>query len=230
MEHAFDASAWAGLGDELGMPQLGDPELRLQKSLRFGDDDYGYCVAQFVRHLEAERPDDLRRLAQRPKVRAWLDSNAPGAAQELEMGQAPATPANDSASASAAVEQALMDAHRVLEADGPVSCIHHVHDAFRGYLLEVSGRADPPSVDDATVAQLYWSLACDHPVFAARIGRSPQVGHVLASLAEAMTALNTLRNGAPTEQAARAAPEDAEAVLMTDLVRTLFNYMRGRLQ
>lgn len=229
MEHCFDAPAWARLGVELGMPQLVDPELRLQRSLRFGDDDYGYCVAQFVRYLEAERPADFRNLTRRPEIRAWLDSNAPGATQELALDQRPVTTTVESASASKALEQALTGAHHLLDASGPAGSIGQVHDALHGYLLDVALRANLEVAGDATVAGLYWSLTNDHPMFAAQTRASPQVVHVLASLAEAVTALHTLRNGARTAQANQAAPGEAEAVLMVDLVRTLFTYVRARL-
>ncbi|WP_268244942.1 hypothetical protein [Cognatilysobacter bugurensis] len=229
MEHTFDASAWARLGVELEMPQLADPDLRLQQSLRFGDDDYGYCVAQFVRHLDAERPADLRDLADRPEIKVWLDSNAPGAAQELGLGQALVTPLVESGPASKATEQALVDALQWLDAGEPVGCIHRIHDALRGYLLDVCARANLTVAGDATVTELYWLLTSDHPIFAAQTRQSPQVGHALASLAGAVTALNTVRHDAPIVDANQAAPGEAEAVLMAELVRTLFNYVRRRL-
>ncbi|MFC0679584.1 hypothetical protein ACFFGH_17240 [Lysobacter korlensis] len=232
MEHAFDASAWARLGAELEMPQLADPELRLQQSLRFGDDDYGYCVAQFVRHLEAERPADLRDLANRSEIKAWLDSNAPGAAQELGLGldQRHATAPVESAPASTAVEHALMDAHHVLDSSEPVNCIHPSHDALHGYLFDVASQANLTVARDATVAELYWSLINGHPAFAAQTQPSPQVVHVLASLAAAVTALSTVRGDATTVDANQTTPEGPEAVLMADLVRTVFNYVRRRLE
>jgi hypothetical protein len=235
MEHAFDASAWARLGEELGMPQLVDPELRLQKSLRFGDDDYGYCVAQFIRHLDAERPGDLHELAHRPEIRAWLESNASGAVQELGLGETVVAPTVASASASAsasageAVEQALRDAHHTLGANGPAVSIQRLHDALRGYLLDACVRADLRVADDATVVELYWLLSNDHPRFAAQARCNLQVGHVLASLAGAVTALATLRSDAPTAHASPSPPGQAEVVLMADLVRTIFNYLSGRL-
>lgn len=229
MEHSFDASGWARLGVELEMPQLVDPELRLQRSLRLGDDDYGYCVAQFVRHLEAERPADLHDLAHRPEIKAWLDSNAPGAAQELGLGQAPTAPPVQSTSASEAVEQALMNPHHLIHAGGPLGCIHRVHDALHGYLLDIAVRANPAVADDATIVELYWSLTSDHPRFAAQTRLSPQVAHAMASLAGAITALDTLRHDAPTAHANQGGAGEAEAVLMADLVRTFFNYVKGRL-
>ena len=106
LEHTFDASAWATLGRELDMPQLGDADGRLQESLRLRDDDYGYFIAQFLRQLQGERPSAVRDIAHRPEVKAWLDSNAPDAAEELGSGETRVLPVETSASASIAMGQA----------------------------------------------------------------------------------------------------------------------------
>lgn len=96
IEHTFDASAWATLGRELDMPQLGDPEARLQQSLALRDDDYGYLVAQFLKHLQAERPGAFRDITHRHDVSAWLEANSPDAARELASAQPEALPARTS--------------------------------------------------------------------------------------------------------------------------------------
>lgn len=57
----------------------------------------------------------------------------------------------------------------------------------------------------------------------------PQVGNVLASLAGAVTALNTLRNNASVAHPNQVLLGEPEAMLMVNLVRTLFNYLEARL-
>ena len=228
MEHTFDASAWATLGRELEMPQLGDPEARLQESLRLRDDDYGYFIAQFLRHLQDETPSALRDIAQRPEVKAWLDSNAPDAAQELGSGQTQALPAPTSVSASMAMDQVLKDAAQLLRANGPMACVGHVHAALQRYLREACARADLKVADDASVALLFESLRNGHPEFVT-LDQHPQVGNVLASIAQALAALDTSQDDASIPQPGQALVEEAEAMLMVNLTRSLFDYLRARL-
>lgn len=229
LEHAFDAAAWARLGMELGMPQLADPEQRLQQSLRAGDDDYGYCVAQFVRHLEAGRPDDLRTLAARPEIRAWLDANAPGAGQALAQGGVPAAAPPGSASAGEGMDRALIDAERLLGAGDPPGAADQAHAAFRRHLSDIAARAHVAVVDGASVAQLMNALLEGHPKWSALDRHRSQVGTVLASLADAITALDAVRNAGPDAPPDRATMGEAEAALMVDLVRTLFKAVNARL-
>lgn len=211
------------------MPQLGNSETRLQESLRLRDDDYGYFIAQFLRHLQGERASALRDIAHRPEVKAWLASNTPDAAQELGLGQPQVSPPRKSVSASEAVDQALKNADHLLGASGPVSCVDLVHTALHGYLRDVCARAGLSVADDATVAQLFKSVRNGYPELVALDQHDSQVGNVLASLAEAVTALNTMRNDESISQPSQVLMEEAEAMLMFNLVRTLFDYLRARL-
>lgn len=229
LENTFDVSAWAMLGLALEMPQLGDPETRLQESLRLCDDVYGYFIAQFLRHLQSERPSALHDIACLPKVRAWLDSNTPEAAQARGLGQHQAAPFQKSMSASEAVDHALKDAHHPPGASDLVGCMDQVHGALHGYLRDVCARAGLSVADDATVAQLFKSVRNGYPEFVALDQHDPQVGNVLTSLAEAVTALSRSRNVASISGQNQVSMEEAEAMLTVNLVRTLFDYLRARL-
>jgi hypothetical protein len=228
LENTFDASAWAALGVALDMPQLGDPETRLQESLRLRDDDYGYFIAQFLRHLQSERPGALRDIACLPKVSAWLDSNTPEAAQALGSGQHQAAPAQKSVSASEAVDQALKDARHPPGASG-LAGRDQVHTALHLYLRDVCDRIGLPVADDATVAQLFKSVRNGHPELVALDQHDPRVGNVLTSLAEAVTALSRVGNVGSISAQNRESMEEAETMLAVNLVRTLFDYLRARL-
>lgn len=228
MEHAFDASAWATLGLELDMPQLGHPESRLQESLRLRDDDYGFFVAQFLRHLQGERPDALRDIAHRPGVKAWLESNAPDAARELGLGQPQVPPPRAPVSASEALDQALKDADHPPGASGAAGHVDHVHTALRGYLRDVCAREGLHVAEDATVAQLFESLRNGHPQLVALDRQGSQAGRALSSLVGAVTAFDTSRDNASVATPDQALPEEAETRLMVNLTRALFEYLRAR--
>lgn len=229
LEEHFDSSDWAKLGMELDLRALQDPESRLQKSLRFSDDDYGACVVQVVRHLENEHPNALRNLAQKHKLKAWLEANNPNEAIELGLGQThvPALPTPPTT--SEVVKRALQDADHLLHASGAVSALDRVHTALHGYLRDVCVRSHLTVAGGATVAQLFKELRNKHPKFVAMNQHDPQVDNVLASLAGAVTALNTLRNNASVAHPNQVLLSEPEAMLMVNLVRTLFNYLEARL-
>ena len=226
LENTFDATAWATLGLALDMPQLGDPEARLQESLRLRDDDYGYFVAQFLRHLQAERPGALHDIAGLPEVGAWLHSNAPEAAQALGLGQPQAVPSRKPVSASEALDQALKEVRFPPDAGGGMD---QVHTALHGYLCDACAGAGLPMADDATVAQLFKSLRNGHPGLVALDQHDRQVGDVLTSLAEAVTGLVSVGNVASISEQNQGSMEEAQALLTVNLVRTLFDYLRARL-
>ena len=228
LENTFDVSAWATLGLALDMPQLGDPEARLQESLRLRDDDYGFFIAQFLKHLQGERPSALHDIACLPRVSAWLDSNAPDAAKALGLGQPQAAPSRTSLSASAALDQALKDAHHPPGAGGLIGGVDQVNTALHIYLRDVGARAGLPVADDATVAQLFKSLRNGHPELVALDRHNREVGNALTSLAEAVTAISGLRN-LTSIPAQDPASMEAEAMLIVNLVRTLSDYLRARL-
>ena len=229
LEKHFDSSDWARLGMELDLPELQNPGSRLQRSLRFGDDDYGACVIQVVRHLEDEHPSALRNLAQMPKLKAWLEAKKPNEAVELGLGQThvPALPMPPTA--SDVVKRALQDADHLLHISGAVSALDRVHTALHGYLRDICAQSQLAIADDATVAQLFKTVRNKHPKFVAMNQHDSQVGNVLASLAGAVTALNTLRNNASVAHPNQVLLGEQEAMLMVNLVRTLFNYLEARL-
>lgn len=232
-EACLDASAWAGLGVELDMPQLGDPESRLQKALCFGDDDYGYQVAMFVSYMDREDPGTLRALASRPKLKAWLEDNAPASAEELGLGQPQASPSLPSSpvsiSVSDALEHALQEAEHLLRTSGAASALNRIHSALHDYLHEVSVQADFAMPATASMGALVKIIVSDHPALASMRQRDPHIGVVLDSLAVAVATLDPLRNNASAAHPDQTRLGEAEAVLMVDVVRTLFNYLRARL-
>lgn len=229
LEKHFDSSDWAKLGMELDLPTLQDPGSRLQRSLRFGDDDYGACVIQCVRHLQDEHPSALRNLAQRPKLKAWLEANNPNEASELGLGQTHVPAPPSPATTSEVVKRALQDADHLLHSNGAVSALDRVHTALHGYLRDICARSQLVPTEDATVAQLFKAVRNEHPKFVAMNQHDPQVGNVLASLAGAVTALNTLRNNASVAHPNQVLLGEPEAMLMVNLVRTIFNYLEARL-
>ena len=229
LESKFDSGDWSKLGLALGLNALGDPEGRLQKSLRFGDDDYGACIVQFIRHMDREDRSELYNLARRPKLEAWLLGNAYAAAQEFGLGQthvaAPAPPL----SASQAVELALKDAERLLHTNGATSCVDRMHTALHGYLRDEAARASLLVADDANLPALFKALRNGHPQLQASGPHGAAVAKILVSLASCVDTLNRLRNNATPAHPNEDLLDEAEGMLAVNAVRSIFNYLRARL-
>ncbi len=228
-EACFDASAWSKLGMEMGLPHLTHSETRLQKALRFNDSDYGTEVAQLVTFMAMQKPDLLRSLPTRPVLKAWLEQNAPAVAQELGLSVVHVPAPVRRLSASEVVERALKDADQLLQTNGAVSALDRVHTALHGYLLDVCAAAGLTAIPTAPIGSLFKTIRNEHPSLVAMNKHDPQVDVVLGSLAGAVTALNTLRNNASVAHPNQVLLGEGEAMLMVNLVRTLFNYLETRL-
>jgi len=229
IEHVFGPSDWAKLGLELDLPTLQDPGSRLRKAQSWGDNDYGACIVQVVRHLEVERPRVLRQLATRPKLKVWLEQNRPSEAAELGLGQSHVPAPPPPLSASQVVELALQDAERLLHTSGPTSCVDRMHTALHGYLRDECARAGLLVAQDANLPALFKALRNGHPRLQTLGAQDPHIARVLQSLASAVDALNTLRNNASLAHPGGALLGEEEAMLMVNVSRSLFHYLHARL-
>ncbi|MHC9086150.1 abortive infection family protein [Luteimonas sp. RIT-PG2_3] len=232
LEVCLDAADWAKLGIELELPQLGDPEMRLQQALRFGDDDYGYQVAQFATFMDSEKPNELRALAARPELKAWLEEHASDAARELGVDLAHVPAPHKLPTAAEAVDGALKDAIDLLHTHGTASALDRVHSALQDYLLDACARANLAVPPNASIDLLFKTLRSGHDRITTRDHQAARVAGVLGSLASAVTALDDLRSDASAAHPGPANLGKAEAMLMINMVRALFDYLetqRGQL-
>ncbi|ARZ73033.1 hypothetical protein CCR98_02180 [Stenotrophomonas sp. WZN-1] len=229
LEACFVALDWSKLGLEMELPYLTHSETRLQKALRFNDSDYGTEVAQLVTFMAMHKPDLLHSLPRRPALKAWLEQNAPAVAQELGLSVVHVPAPFRRLTASEVVERALRDADQLLQTNGAVSALDRVHTALHGYLLDVCAASGLTAIPTAPIGSLFKTIRNEHPSLVAMNKHDPQVDVVLASLAGAVTALNTLRNNASVAHPNQVLLREGEAMLMVNLVRTLFNYLETRL-
>ena len=232
LEVCLDAVDWVKLGVELDLPQLGDPEMRLQQALRFGDDDYGYQVAQFATFMDSEKPNALRALAARPNLKSWLEEHAPDAAQELGVDVSNVPAPHKPPTAAEAVDGALKDAIDLLHTHGTASALDRVHSALQDYLLDACARAGLAAPPNASIDLLFKTLGNGHDRTTTLDHQAARVERVLGSLASAVTALDALRSDASAARPGRANLGKAEAMLMISMVRALFDYLetqRGQL-
>ncbi|KGM52262.1 hypothetical protein N792_03865 [Lysobacter concretionis Ko07 = DSM 16239] len=227
-EAQFDSTDWTKFAYEVDEANLICNHPRLLRSLSFGDTDYGECVLQVVRHLQNNRPSALGALAQRPKIRTWIEENAPDAALELGLGQAHVVGPLRTLSSSEVVDRALKDADHLLHTRGPVSCVDRLHTALHGYLRDLCGKAGLTFAPDASLTTLFKLLRTEHPSFKNLGPQDQEMARVLGSMAATVDALNTLRNRASVAHPNEALLGEPEAMLMVNITRSLFHYLEAK--
>lgn len=227
LEACFDAAAWTALSVELEIPQLGDPEMGFQRALRFGDDDYGYQVAQFVTFMEHDNPSALRALANRPALSTWLLDNAPNAAQELGLVPAELPIARDSSAVPEATDHAPTHTHPALHANDAAIALDSAHTALHRCLRDACTKAQVTVPANASISMLFNALRNRHPAMAAIAQRNPHVDVVLGSLSVALTAIGALRGDVVSTQPHQASLDGPEAMLMAELMGALARYLEA---
>lgn len=226
----FTQTDWEEFGYETGEHNYISEHPRLMRSLYFGDDDYGACVFQAIRHFVDRNPAAIEVLLKKKNIRFALENDVPELLRELGLmeSRVPVMPIG-SITASQVVERALADADHLLAKSGPISCIDRLHTALHGYLKDLAVRAGLSVDDQASITQLFKLLRASHPKFQHLGSQDKDIVRVLNSLSSAVDALNTIRNHASVAHPNDNLLEDAEAMLMVNVTRTLFHYFSARL-
>lgn len=225
----FTQTDWEELGYETDEHDYITGHQRLMRSLYFGDEDYGACVFQALRHFSDHNPAAIDALLKRKKVRFALENDAPELLHELGIVEShvPAMPSG-SISASQVVERALADADHLLAKSGPISCIDRLHTALHGYLKDLAVRAGLTVDDQASLTQLFKLLRAGHPKFQHLGSQDKDIVRVLNSLSNVIDALNTIRNHASVAHPNDNLLAEGEAMLMVNVTRTLFHYINAK--
>lgn len=222
----FTQTDWEELGYETGEHDYISNHPRLMRSLYFGDEDYGSCVFQTLRHFADRNPIAIEVLLKRKNIRFALDNDAPELLYEIGLidSHVPAMPSG-SITASQVVERALADADHLLAKSGPISCIDRLHTALHGYLKDLAVRAGLAVDDQNTLTQLFKLLRANHPKLQHLGSQDKDIVRVLNSLSNVLDALNTIRNHASVAHPNKDLLDEAEAMLMVNVTRTLFHYL-----
>lgn len=225
----FDTEDWKTFGYETNLIDPIRSHPRLLRSLGFGDPDYGGCVYQMIETIEHCDVRALAHLILHDKLLPVLWQTAPRKLEELgvtgeHVHMTPAPP-----TASHVVKQALEDAHQLIATNGPVSAVDRLHTALHGYLRDTCTQAHIPLANDATITAAFKALRTQHPAFTQGGAHDEQVQKILMSFAATVDALNTLRNHASVAHPNQQLLGRPEADLVTNAVRTIFNYLSARI-
>lgn len=227
----FTETDWMELGYETGEHELIQRHDRLLRSLRFGDDDYGACVFQILKHFSEQNPEALQVLIDNKKIRRVLEHDAPEILSELGLNVAhvPAvTP--QSLSASEIVERALADADNLLHSSGPISCVDRLHTALHGYLRALCVDAGLTGLEGIPVTSLFKQLRAAHPSFQHLGAQDKNIDRILNGFSSVIDALNTIRNNASIAHPNDALLGETEAALAVNVIRTLFHYISAKVR
>lgn len=227
----FTETDWMELGYETGEHEYIQSHSRLLRSYRFGDDDYGACVFQVLKHFSEQNHDALQAIIDNNKVRRILERDAPGILSELGLNVAhvPAI-SPKSISASEVVERALADAEHLLHTSGPISCVDRLHTALHGYFRSLGAEAGLTYLEGAPITALFKQLRTEHPSFQQMGAKDNDVARILNGFSSVIDSINTIRNNASVAHPNDALIGEAEAVLVVNVIRTLFHYISAKVR
>lgn len=221
----FTSTDWLELGFVIGQHNYIAHHDRLLRSLRFGDDDYGACIFQFLSHLADSAPDSLSQVAEHVKIRPQLEHSAPDVLHELGLDAQHVASVQPTPSASEVVKRALRDAETLLASSGAISAVDRLHTALHGYLRSLCSGAGLESSEGSSITQLLKTLRTKHPALKNLGAQDSELARVLMAFGTIVDSLNTIRNHASVAHPNKTLLDEAEASLTVNSVRTIFSYL-----
>ncbi|WP_137009474.1 abortive infection family protein [Aquitalea aquatilis] len=225
----FSETDWTDFGYSSGQHDYIRGHSRLLRSLHFGDEDYGSCVFQILEHLADYDHDAIKQLIDQPKVRRQLNKDSPDILAllgvDIEQVKTDVLPVVSSADV---VLRALADAEHLLHANGPVSAVDRLHTALHGYFRSLCADSSIEASKDASITALFKALRTDHPSLQFLGEHDKDMVRVLNGFANALDALNSVRNNASVAHPNENLLDEPEAMLALNATRTVFNYVRTK--
>lgn len=151
-------------------------------------------------------------------------------AVELNTDEVVGVPTPSLHSTSDVVDRALIDAEQLLASTGATSGVDRVHTAFHGYLKVVCDKASIAYAPDASLTTLFKLVREQHPAFTSPGPRAEEIRRVVGSFANAVDALNTIRNQASVAHPSGTLLDGPEAMLLINGVRTLLQYLDSKIR
>lgn len=229
IKEEFTAEDWKEFGYLSGHSDYIQGHKRLIRSLSWGDDDYGQCVLEALEHFFRFDMTAVEQFINHSKLSGPLLIDLP----ELSVfvrnrPEVVKSPAPARLSSSDVVRRALNDAEHLMHASGPVSAVDRLHTATHGYFRSLcieSGIAVP---DEASLTLLFKLLRQDHPSLQSFGSYDKDLVRVLQGFAQAVDALNSLRNNGSVAHPSDDLLGEPEAHLAVNAIRTIFNYISAK--
>ncbi len=225
----FTVEDWREFGYLSGESDYIQRHDRLLRSLHWQDPDYGDCVLQALERFSRHGWDVVDQLINHPKLTRHLLKEIPGLSmfvrRDIEgvKSEAPAR-----LSSGDVVLRALNDAEHLMHVSGPVSAVDRLHTALHGYFRSLCIESCIAVADDASMTALFKVLRQDHPVLKSFGSYDRDLVRVLQGFAQAIDALNSLRNNGSVAHPSEDLLGEAEAHLAVNASRTIFNYISAK--
>ena len=225
----FTKADWTQFAYETGTQDYVLSHKRLLRSLDWGDDDYRSCVFEALRWLSEQKVSAFEALVTHPKLQPNVERGAGEILQRLGILTAHVAPIPIAQLAAPdVVARALLDADTLLRSSGPVSCIDRLHTALHGYFRDLCLRSSLQVTEAASLPALFKALRSQHPALQSLGPQDQDIARVLNGFASVVDALNTIRNNASVAHPNEELLGEPEALLMVNAVKTLFHYVRTK--
>ena len=225
----FNAEDWREFGYLSGQSDYIQRHDRLLRSLHWQDSDYGDCVLQALERFCREGWDVVDQLINHPKLTIHLLKEVPNLSIFVRRDlQSVKTEAPASLSSGDVVLLALSDAEHLMHVSGPVSAVDRLHTALHGYFRSLCFEACIAVADDASLTALFKALRTAHPVLKNLGSYDNDLVRVLLGFANAIDAINSLRNNGSIAHPSEDLLGEPEAHLAANATRTIFNYIRAK--
>jgi hypothetical protein len=131
---------------------------------------------------------------------------------------------------SAVIERALNDAEELLRTSGAVSAVDRVHTGLQGYLRVVCRGVGIETDERDGLGALLKKLVAEHPALAEDAPHKAQVTKILRSSGAILDALDPIRNRGSVAHANESLLDEAEAMFVINIGRSLLHYLDARLE
>lgn len=225
----FNVEDWREFGYLSGQSDYIQRHDRLLRSLHWQDPDYGNCVLQALERFTREGWDVVDQLINHPKLTSHLLNEIPDLSIFVRRDiQSVKTEAPASLSSGDVVLLALNDAERLMHISGPVSAVDRLHTALHGYFRSLCADAGLSMADEASLTALFKALRTAHPMLKNLGSYDNDLVRVLNGFANAIDAINSLRNNGSIAHPSEDLLGEPEAHLAVNATRTIFNYIRAK--
>lgn len=225
----FTAEDWREFGYLSGESDYIQRHDRLLRSLHWRDADYGDCVLQAIERFSRESWDVVDQLVNHPKLTGHLLKEIPNLSIFVRRDlQSVKTEAPASLSSGDVVLLALNDAEHLMHISGPVSAVDRLHTALHGYFRSLCVDGGIAVAHDASMTALFKALRTAHPILKDLGSYDNDLVRVLHGFANAIDAINSLRNNGSVAHPSGDLLGEPEAHLAVNATRTIFNYIRAK--
>jgi hypothetical protein len=119
---------------------------------------------------------------------------------------------------------------QLLKTSGATSGVDRIHTALHGHLLALCDAAGIATAPKASMAAIFKILRQEHPKLDDHGPRHQDIEKILNSMGAILDAFDPLRNQASVAHPNEQLVDEAEAMLVINMGRTLLNYLDAKLR